>query len=60
MDEYQYLTVFVITLAIAEGAGVLLGNLQRLIYQPCLFMAPSSALCQGLHSATMRPLARLE
>ena len=24
MDEYQYLTAFVITLAIAEGAGVLL------------------------------------
>ena len=37
-----------------------LGNLQKLIYQPCLSMAPSSALCQGLHTASMRPLARLE
>ena len=36
------------------------GTLQRLKYQPCLSMAPSSALRQGLHTTSMRPLARLE
>ena len=36
------------------------GTLQRLKYTPCLSMAPSSALRQGLHTTSMRPLARLE
>ena len=37
-----------------------LGILQKLKYTSCLSMPLSSALRQGLHRATMRPLARLE
>ena len=57
------MVIFLLKVILRAGScnkNYIVGNFQKIFYPTDLFMASSSALRQGLHITSMRPLARLE